>query len=134
MITSMCQFFCRNIIENCRSHPVRSSKTLGKITHGSSYFAIRPTVLAHDKLGQLCVRSFNVYRILKSFFIIPHNLSASSFLFPGKRLFHPLPGSEAAVVCCINGQRSVEFCVFFQKLISSGTEFTEIFQCPLSCG
>ena len=42
------------------------------------------------ELCQLCVRRLDIYRILESFFIIPHTLSAPSFLFPWKRLFHQL--------------------------------------------
>ena len=87
----MCQFFCSHIIEHSRDHPVRCGKTLGKIPHGSSYFSVRSAILAGYKLCQLCIGRLDIYRILESFFIIPHTLSAPSFLFPWKRLFHPLP-------------------------------------------
>ena len=39
----------------------------------SSGTAIRPSILAHDNLCQPGVRRSDIDRVLKSFFIIPHN-------------------------------------------------------------
>ena len=69
----MCQFFRSHIIQHRRDHPVRRSKSLRKIPHGSAYFAIGTAVLARDELCQFCIGRFDIYRILESFFIIPHN-------------------------------------------------------------
>lgn len=52
---------------------VRSGKALRQITQRSTHFTIRPSILAHDNLCQPGVRRSDIDRVLKSFFIIPHN-------------------------------------------------------------
>ena len=45
---------------------------LGKITHGSAHFAVRPTILAHYKLSHLSIGLFDINRKFQSLLINPH--------------------------------------------------------------
>ena len=55
----------------------------------------------------------DIDRILKPFFIIPHKLSARSFLFPWEWLFHPFPDGFSGLICNVNNQGTICFGVFF---------------------
>lgn len=69
----MGQFLSADIVEDSHGDAVGSGEALGKIAHGSAHFTVGAAVLADDNLGQLGIGTGDVYRILKSFFIIPHN-------------------------------------------------------------
>ena len=76
----MRQFFCRNIIKNCCCHPVRSSKTLGKITQGSADLTVRATGVQYPIIAPqpqcLCgFAGFSIQEIMMSKDIFPDSLS-----------------------------------------------------------
>ena len=75
--------FSTNIIQQSHCLPIRHCKSLREITKGGVNFAVWTTILTHNKLCQFCIGCCDVYRILKSFFIIPHSLAIPSFPRPG---------------------------------------------------
>ena len=79
---------------------------------------VRATVLTHDILCDFCIGSFDIYRVLEPFFIIPHKLSAPSFHLPWKWLFNPLPGITVRFQCIVNGKRSITLGIFFHQLLA----------------
>lgn len=67
--------FCNRYTHICQdghAHPVGGRETLGQIAHGSADFAVGPSVLTHDKLGDFGVGGGDVYGVLQSLFINPH--------------------------------------------------------------
>ena len=75
-------------------------------------------ILTHDELGDLCIWSLNIYRILQSFFIIPHKLSAPSFRFPWEWLLHPFPCIPTRFQCSIYCQWAITLRIFFQQFLA----------------
>lgn len=121
--------FCTYIRQRSHTHPVGHGIPLGQIAHTGAHLAVGSAVLADDGHGQLGVRVFDVYRILQSFFIVPH-LATSSFpaALPGPWLHYPVPVAAAGPgqLHTVKGQRTVLVGIFFQKLPAHLVVFPEI--------
>mgnify|MGYP006932076588 CR=1 FL=1 len=94
--------------------------TMSTLTHKILYqlhyflYIIGYYTMGHrDILCNFGIGLCDIDRILKPFFIIPHKLSARSFLFPWEWLFHPFPDGFSGLICNVDNQGTICFGVFF---------------------
>lgn len=85
--------------------------TATEIAHRCGQFSVGTSELTDDDLCNFRIGLCDFYRILKTFFIIPHK-SASSFL-PWPRFIDPVPSFGTGIIGCVDSQWSVGRSILF---------------------